>query len=143
VIAASGRDRGGAGVIEVERASWLAFLSLASAWAAAVAGLAILPLAASAFAIGASTGTSSGALAAAMLAGWLGVLIALGALAYAAASALVARSLQQGRRWARGGALGLAFANLFVPPFGTAHGLYALWLLLAAPRPDDHIRGDT
>jgi len=122
-------------MIEPGRASWLAFLSLASAWAAAVAGLAVLPLAAAAFAIGAS----SGALAAATLAGWLGVFIGAGALAYAAASFAVARSLRQGGRWARGGALGLAFANLFVPPFGTAHGVYALWLLLAAPRPHDHV----
>jgi hypothetical protein len=122
-------------VIESGRASWLAFLSLASAWAAAVAGLAVLPLSAAAFTIGASTGAP----AAAMLAGWLGVLIGCGALAYAAASAAVARGLRQGRRWARGGALGLAFANLFVPPFGTAHGVYALCLLLAAPRPHAHV----
>lgn len=122
-------------MIEPERASWLAFLSLASAWAAGVAGVAVLPLAAAAFAVGAS----SGAPAASMLAGWLGLLIGMGALGYAAASAAVARSLQRGGRWARGGALGLAFANLFVPPFGTAHGVYALWLLLAAPRPHDPV----
>jgi hypothetical protein len=122
-------------VIDPDRASWLAFLSVASAWAAAVAGLAVLPLAAAAFAIGGA----SGAPAASSLAGWLGVMIGLGALAYAAASFVVARSLRQGRRWARAGALGLAFANLFVPPFGTAHGVYALWLLLAAPRPHDHV----
>ncbi len=122
-------------MIEPGRASWLAFLSLASAWAAGVAGVAMLPLAAAAFAIGAS----SGAPAASMLAGWLGLIIGLGALGYAAASAAVARSLQRGGRWARGGALGLAFANLFVPPFGTAHGVYALWLLLAAPRPHDPV----
>jgi hypothetical protein len=49
----------------------------------------------------------------------------------------VAHGLSRGRPWARGGAFGLAFANLFVPPFGTAHGAYALWQLLAAPRPSD------
>jgi hypothetical protein len=121
-------------VIEPSRASWLAFLSLASAWAAAVAGMAVLPLSAAAFAIGASTGAP----AAARLVGWLGVLIGCGALGYAAASAVVARGLWRGSRWARAGAMGLAFANLLVPPFGTAHGVYALWLLLAAPRPHDH-----
>jgi hypothetical protein len=121
-------------VTDLPRASWLAFLSLASAWAAAVAGLAVLPLAAAAFAIAASGGP-----AAATLAGWLGVVIGASALAYAAASAVVARGLRQGRRWARSGALALAFANLFVPPFGTAHGIYALWLLLAAPRPLDPV----
>ena len=122
-------------MIEPARASWLAFLSLASAWAAAVAGLAVLPLSAAAFAIGAP----AEAPAIAAVAGWLGILIALAALGYAAASAVVAAGLRQGRRWARGGAFGLAFANLFLPPFGTAHGVYALWLLLAAPRPHDHV----
>lgn len=117
-------------MIERERASWLAFLSLASAWAAAVAGLAVLPLAAAAFAIGASSAVP----AAATLVGWLGTIIGVGALVYAAASFAVANGLLQNRRWARGGALALAFANLFVPPFGTAHGAYALWLLLAPPR---------
>ena len=122
-------------MIEPSRASWLAFLSLASAWAAAVAGLAVLPLSAAAFAIGAS----SGAPAAATLGGWLGVVIGCGALGYAAASAAIAHGLRRGTRWARAGAMGLAFANLLVPPFGTAHGAYALWLLLAAPRPHDHV----
>jgi hypothetical protein len=122
-------------MIEAGRASWLAFLSLASAWAAAVAGLAVLPLAAAAFAIGAPAGGP----AAATLAGWLGAIIGVGALTYAAASFAVARSLWRDGRWARGGALALAFANLFIPPFGTAHGVYALWLLLAAPRPHDHV----
>jgi len=122
-------------VIEAGRASWLAFLSLASAWAAAVAGLAVLPLSAAAFAIGAAANGP----AMATLAGWLGLLLGVTALAYAGVSAAVARGLRQGRRWARGGALGLAFANLFVPPFGTAHGIYALWLLLAAPRPHDPV----
>ena len=119
-------------MIEPARASWLAFLSLASAWAAAVAGLAVLPLSGSAFAIA----TGPAAPAAAMLAGWLGVIVASLALAYAAASAAVAYGLHRGRGWARGAALGLAVANLFAPPFGTAHGAYALWLLLGAARPD-------
>ena len=48
-------------MIEAGRASWLAFLSLASAWAAAVAGTAVLPLSAAAFAIGASTGAPAAA----------------------------------------------------------------------------------
>ncbi len=122
-------------MIEQARASWLAFLFLASAWAAAVAGLAMLPLSAAAFAIGGVAATP----AAPALAGWLGALVGTAALAYAAASFAVARSLRQGRRWARGGALGLAFANLFVPPFGTAHGIYVLWMLLAAPRPHDPV----
>jgi hypothetical protein len=122
-------------VIEPAQAVWLAFLSEASAWAAAVAGLAVLPLSAAAFVLAAP----AGAPAAAAVAGWLGILIALAALSYATVSAVVAAGLRRGRRWAHGGAFGLAFANLFLPPFGTAHGVYALWLLLAAPRPHDHV----
>jgi hypothetical protein len=120
-------------MIEPSRASWLAFLSLASAWAAAVAGLAVMPIAVAAFAIAPAVELPR----VARLAGWLGLGVALTAIAYAAASAAVARGLRLRRPWARGGAFGLAFANLFVPPFGTAHGAYALWQLLAAPRPSD------
>ena len=60
-------------MIAPTRASWLAFLSLASAWAAAVAGLAVLPLSAAAFAIAPSAGTP----AAASLVAWLGVAVEL------------------------------------------------------------------
>ena len=120
-------------MIAPTRASWLAFLSLASAWAAAVAGLAVLPLSAAAFAIAPSAGTP----AAAMLVAWLGVALGVAALSYAAASATVAHGLRCGSSLAHRGALALAFVNLFVPPFGTAHGIYALWLLLAAPRPGE------
>ena len=122
-------------MIEPARATWLAFLSLASAWAAAVAGLSVLPLAAAAFAIGVGRWRRRPRR---WPAGWAWP-SASAPSRYAAASAAVARGLRQGRRWAHGGALGLAFANLFVPPFGTAHGVYALWLLLAAPRPHDPV----
>ena len=122
-------------MIEPARASWLAFLSLASAWAAAVAGLSVLPLAAAAFAIGSAGG--AGGRDSGRLAG-------PGDRRRRHRATLPPRrpsrrGLRQGRRWAHGGALGLAFANLFVPPFGTAHGVYALWLLLAAPRPHDPV----
>jgi hypothetical protein len=120
-------------VITSTRASWLAFLALASAWAAAVAGLAVLPLSAAAFAVAPSAGTP----AAAMLVAWLGAAMGIAALSYAAASATVAHGLRRGSSWAHRGALALALVNLFVPPFGTAHGIYALWLLLAAPRPGE------
>jgi hypothetical protein len=119
-------------MIEPSRASWLAFLSLASAWAAAVAGLAVLPIAVAAFVIAPSVETPR----LARLAGSLGLTFALAGIAYAAASAAVASGLRRGRPWARSGAFGLAFANLFVPPFGTAHGAYALWQLLASQPPD-------
>jgi len=117
-------------VIAADRARWLAFLSFASAWTAGVAGLAVLPLSLSAFAVARST---EGAPQAAMLMGWLSLLIGGVLVAYGAAAATVAVGLWQGRRWARAGALGLGFANVFLPPFGTAFGVYALWTLFVVP----------
>jgi hypothetical protein len=117
-------------VIAADRARWLAFLSIASAWTAGVAGLAVLPLAVSAFAVASST---EGAPQAAALMGWLFLLIGGSLIAYAAAAGAVAAGLWQSRRWARLGGLGLGFANVFLPPFGTAFGVYALWTLFVAP----------
>jgi hypothetical protein len=117
-------------VIAADRARWLSFLSLASAWTAGVAGLAVLPIAVSAFAVAGSTDSASQAAA---LMGWLALMAGGALVAYAAAAAAVAVGLHRGRRWARAGALGLGFANVFLPPFGTAFGVYALWTLLVAP----------
>jgi uncharacterized membrane protein (DUF2068 family) len=117
-------------VIAADRARWLAFLSFASAWTAGVAGLAVLPLSVSAFAVAEST---EGAPQAAALMGWLALLIGGALVAYAAAAATVAVGLWQRRRWARAGALGLGFTNVFLPPFGTAFGVYALWTLFVVP----------
>jgi hypothetical protein len=117
-------------VIAVDRARWLAFLSIASAWTAGIAGLAVLPLSVSAFAVARST---EGAPQAAALMGWLALLIGGALVAYAAVAATVAAGLWQSRRWARLGALGLGFTNVFVPPFGTAFGVYTLWTLFVAP----------
>lgn len=117
-----------------ERAAWLAFLALASAWIASVAGLASLPVAASAVVL-ARAGTASPR--AALLLAWLAGTIALAALAYAGLCAFVAHGLRRERSWARGGALALAGVNLLLPPLGTAHGAYALWLLLRTPTSTD------
>ena len=117
-------------MIAADRARWLAFLSLASAWTAGVAGLAVLPLAVSAFAVASST---EGAPQAAALMGWLALVTGGGLVAYASAAAIVAAGLRNGRRWARAGALGLGLTNVFLPPFGTAFGVYALWTLFVAP----------
>jgi hypothetical protein len=118
-------------VIAADRARWLSFLSLASAWTAGVAGLAVLPIAVSAFAV---AGSTDGAPQAAALMGWLALMVGGALAAYAAASATVAVGLRRGRRWARLGALGLGFTNVFLPPFGTAFGVYALWTLFVAPK---------
>jgi len=55
--------------------------------------------------------------------------------------------LRRFREWARTFAILFAFANLFIPPFGTALGVYSLWALLhrgarplfpSGPRPTVH-----
>jgi hypothetical protein len=117
-------------VIAADRARWLAFLAMASAWTAGAAGLTVLPLGVSAFAV---AGSTEGAPQAASLLGWLFLLIGAGLVAYAAGAAVVVVGLWQSRHWARVGALGLGFANVFVPPFGTAFGVYTLWTLFVAP----------
>jgi hypothetical protein len=119
-----------------ERAAWLAFLALASAWIAAVAGLATLPVAASAVAL-ARTGSASPR--AALLLAWLAGMTALAALAYAGLCAFVAHGLRRERPWARAGAFALAGVNLLLPPLGTAHGVYTLWLLLRTSGSADDI----
>jgi hypothetical protein len=121
-------------VIDRQRAGWLAFLALASAWIAAVAAMAALPVSASAVALARSGDASPRA---ALVLAWLAGTAAAAALVYAAACALVARALRRQRPWARGGAIALAAVNLLLPPFGTAHGAYALWILLRAPASAD------
>ena len=113
-----------------ERAAWLAWLALASAWTAAVAGLAALPVPAAAIVL---ARTGAAAPQGALLLAWLAGIATLAALGYAGLSAFVAHGLRRDRAWARAGALTLAGVNLLLPPFGTAHGAYALWLLLRMP----------
>ena len=58
-------------------------------------------------------------------------LIGLLALAWGGAHVYVAALLKRRRPSGRVLALALALANLLVLPFGTALGIYALWVLLA------------
>ena len=51
-------------------------------------------------------------------------------LAGGVVNAWAGRALQRGRQTAGSPTLGLAVPNLFVLPFGTALGIYALWVLL-------------
>jgi hypothetical protein len=77
-------------VIDRERAAWLAFLAMAAAWIAAVAGLATLPVSASAVVLARSGGAS--AEAAWLLASLAGLAAAV-ALAWAGLCAWAARRL--------------------------------------------------
>jgi hypothetical protein len=94
----------------------------------AVAGFA---LAGGAFAIAESTGpVRFGSEMAARVTAVTISIISLIALAWAALHIIVGRMLKQLRPSARLMTLGLAVGNLILLPFGTALGVYALWVLL-------------
>jgi hypothetical protein len=52
------------------------------------------------------------------------------ALVWGGGTLLTGAALRQRRRWARLLALGFAILNLLVIPFGTALGVYTLWVLI-------------
>jgi len=56
--------------------------------------------------------------------------VAVAALVWAGAHAVCAGGLAARRAWARNGALVLAVLNLLLLPFGTALGLYTIWVAL-------------
>jgi hypothetical protein len=60
---------------------------------------------------------------------WIFVICAVLLAAFGVAMAMIGRALQ--RRWARGrvAALMCAIPNLAIAPFGTALGIYTLWVL--------------
>jgi hypothetical protein len=107
--------------------TWLSLLSRVSAFVAGVAGLSLVPLAVAALVLRA-TGDAPAVAAGVVGALFLGLGLLL--LGYAAAVAATGRGLERRARWARTLGLALAVTNLFVPPFGTAFGAYALWVLL-------------
>jgi hypothetical protein len=98
---------------------------------------AIIGLALSAFACGAATIVVTGArvegpgteVAAGVTTATFAVM-ALAALVWAGAHAWCGRGLAARRAWARNAALVLSVLNLLVLPFGTALGLYTLWVVL-------------
>ena len=94
----------------------------------AIAGFA---LAGGAFAIAESTGpVRFGSEMAARLTAVTISIISLIALVWAALHIIVGRMLKKLRPSARLMTLGLAVGNLILLPFGTALGVYALWVLL-------------
>lgn len=56
--------------------------------------------------------------------------IGLIALAWGAVNAMSGRALRQHRPWSRFAALTLGVVNLLILPFGTALGVYTMWVLL-------------
>jgi hypothetical protein len=108
----------------------LALLYLVSAYIAALAGAALLPLGLAAAAL--LAGGDAPDLAASITTATFLVLAVL-LLAFAAIAVVTARGLKRADRWARTAGLVLAVVNLLVPPFGTALGAYAFWVLLQQP----------
>lgn len=108
----------------------LALLYTVSAVVAGLAAAALVPLGLSA-AVLLQTGQSPHL--AARIATVVFFVSALLLLAFAAFTLGTARGLRRTERWSRTAALALAVVNLFVPPFGTALGLYAGWVLLQQP----------
>jgi hypothetical protein len=107
--------------------SLLALLYFVAAYVSGLAGLALLPLGGAAAWL-LATGEAPG------LAAWLTTLgfliLAVLLVAFAALSVATGRGLRRARPWARTAGLALAVVNLFIPPFGTALGAYACWVLL-------------
>jgi uncharacterized membrane protein len=105
----------------------LALLYLVSAFVAGLAGVALLPLGV-ASAVLLARGQAPDV--AATIATTIFLLLAVMLLAFATVAALTARGLKRRARPARTMALILAVVDLFIPPFGTALGAYAFWVLL-------------
>lgn len=105
----------------------LALLFRVSAFIAALAGVAILPLGAVA-ALLLVSGDAPGIAAAVTTTLFLTLAALL--LLYAALASTTGRGLRRLQPRARTAGLLLAIVNLFIPPFGTALGAYACWVLL-------------
>lgn len=94
-------------------------------------GVSGLALSGGAAAIVSSTGiVRQGASLAAGLTAITMAVVALLALVWAALHLWVGSQLRRYVAWARLLALGLAVINIVLPPFGTALGIYACWVLL-------------
>jgi hypothetical protein len=96
---------------------------------ALVVGASMLLLAAGAIAESMDPAASSLELAASLTAAAF-ALVGLLALAWGGAHVYVSALLRRRRPFGRVLALALALVNLLVLPFGTALGIYALWVLL-------------
>lgn len=94
-----------------------------------IVAVVLASLGAGALSIDAPLSGGSGAWAARVAGAVFLVLSALLAV-WSGVNAWVGRSLRRRRHWARPTALVLAVLTLFILPFGTALGIYTLWVLL-------------
>jgi hypothetical protein len=111
-----------------EHVRLLGILWLAMAALSAMGGAALFIVANTIFLAGARTGPAPGPAFLHSLLTFIGVLV----LIKAGASFAAGWGLLQRESWARILTLILAFLSLFNPPFGTALGIYSLWVLLPA-----------
>jgi hypothetical protein len=96
----------------------------------ALVGISTLALGVGAVALIASASRSNGGQVAAGLTAAIFTLLAIIAIVWGAAHVTVGVPLRRFRPWARVLALTLGSVDLLLLPYGTALGIYALWLLL-------------
>jgi len=113
-----------------EHVDLVAFLYTVWGLLSLLVGLALLSLGLGAAAlVRPAGGTAPDSLAASLTAAVFLTLAAV-VLLWATVHVLNGRALGGRRRWGRAGALVLAVLNLFLLPFGTALGVYTLWVLM-------------
>lgn len=102
-------------------------------WAAfsLLVGLSTLFLAFGALALALTSPVESGEVAAGLTAATF-ALVGLMAIGWAGIHAMEGVGLRRGVHWSRTLGLALGAVNLILLPFGTALGVYALWVLLSA-----------
>ena len=93
-------------------------------------GVSTLALGVSAVALIASTSRGGGSQVAAGLTAAIFAALAIIAIAWGAAHVIVGVPLRKRKPWARLAALLLGSVDLLLLPYGTALGVYALWVLL-------------
>jgi hypothetical protein len=109
----------------------LAVLYLGWAAFSLLVGLSTLLLAVGAVALAMTSAPESGEIAAGLTAATFAI-VGLMAIGWAGVHALEGMGLRRGLHWSRALGLALGMVNLILLPFGTALGVYALWVLLSA-----------
>jgi hypothetical protein len=95
-----------------------------------IVGLSTFALGVAAAALFASADRDGGQLAAGLTAATL-MTLAVFAIIWGLAHVAIGMPLRRRRHWSRLGALMLSAVDLALPPYGTALGAYAMWVLLS------------
>ncbi|MFB3853412.1 MAG: hypothetical protein ACE148_06260 [Vicinamibacterales bacterium] len=113
-----------------EHLDLVAFLYRLWGFLSLLVGLALLSLGLGAAALVRSTGGAAADSFAAKVTAAVFLTLAAIVVLWAAVHLLNGRALVRRRRWGRAVALVLAVLDLFLVPFGTALGVYTLWVLM-------------